>query len=58
MSDRPLVSRVESQRQGSAEADGGEGEVERWERHSPEVLQGMLDSIAKLRADGLDVIED
>lgn len=34
------------------------GEVERWEGHPPEILQGMLDSIAKLRADGLDVIED
>ncbi len=34
------------------------GEVEHWESHPPEVLQGMLDNIAKLRADGLDVIED
>jgi rifampin ADP-ribosylating transferase len=34
------------------------GEVERWEGHPPEILQGMLHSIAKLRADGLDVIED
>ena len=34
------------------------GEVDSWERHPPEILQGMLDSIAKLRADGLDVIED
>lgn len=34
------------------------GEVESWEGHSPEALQGMLDTIAKLRADGLDVIED
>jgi rifampin ADP-ribosylating transferase len=34
------------------------GEVESWESHPPEILQGMLDSIAKLRADGLDVIED
>lgn len=34
------------------------GEVESWESHPPEVLQGMLDSIAKLRADGLDIIED
>lgn len=34
------------------------GEVESWEGHPPEVLQGMLDSLAKLRADGLDLIED
>lgn len=34
------------------------GEVESWEGHPPEILQGMLDNIAKLRADGLDVIED
>ncbi|MFP4511761.1 MAG: NAD(+)--rifampin ADP-ribosyltransferase [Acidimicrobiales bacterium] len=34
------------------------GKVESWEGHPPEVLQSMLDSIAKLRADGLDVIED
>ncbi len=34
------------------------GEIESWESHPPEILQGMLDSIAKLRADGLDVIED
>lgn len=34
------------------------GEVESWERHPHEVLQGMLDSIAKLRRAGLDVIED
>ncbi|MEE8602349.1 NAD(+)--rifampin ADP-ribosyltransferase [Euzebya tangerina] len=33
-------------------------EVERWEPHSPEVVQAMLDSIANLRARGLDVIED
>jgi hypothetical protein len=33
-------------------------EVEHWEGHSPEVVQGMLDNIARLRADGLDVIED
>jgi rifampin ADP-ribosylating transferase len=33
-------------------------EVEHWDGHAPEVLQAMLDSIAKLRADGLDVIED
>jgi hypothetical protein len=34
------------------------GEVESWEGHPPEALQGMLDSIRKLRADGHDVIED
>ncbi len=34
------------------------GELDSWDAHQPEVLQGMLDSIAKLRADGLDVIED
>ena len=33
-------------------------EVESWEPHSPEVLRGMLDGIANLRAQGLDVIED
>lgn len=34
------------------------GEVERWEGHTPEILQGMVDRIVQLRADGLDVIED
>ena len=34
------------------------GEVESWEGHAPEVLQGMLDNIERLRAQGLDVIED
>jgi hypothetical protein len=34
------------------------GEVENWEGHSPAIVQGMLDSISQLRADGLDVIED
>lgn len=34
------------------------GEVEHWEGHPPEVLQGMLDHLAKLRSQGLDVIED
>jgi hypothetical protein len=34
------------------------GEVEDWEGHPPEVLQGMLDSLARLREQGLDVIED
>ena len=33
-------------------------EVEDWEPHSPEVLRGMLDGIARLREQGLDVIED
>jgi rifampin ADP-ribosylating transferase len=34
------------------------GEVEHWEGHAPEVLQGMLDNIARLRDQGRDVIED
>ena len=34
------------------------GEVEDWEGHPPEVLAGMLDSLARLRTLGLDVIED
>jgi rifampin ADP-ribosylating transferase len=34
------------------------GEVDGWEGHAPEVLQGMLDSLARLREQGLDVIED
>ena len=34
------------------------GEVDDWEGHSPEVLQGMLDHLAQLREQGLDVIED
>lgn len=34
------------------------GEVQTWEGHSPEVLRGMLDNIARLREQGLDVIED
>jgi hypothetical protein len=34
------------------------GEVESWEGHAPEVLQGMLDHLARLREQGLDVIED
>jgi rifampin ADP-ribosyltransferase len=33
-------------------------EVDDWEGHAPEVLQGMLDSLARLREQGLDVIED
>jgi rifampin ADP-ribosylating transferase len=34
------------------------GEVPDWQGHPPEVLQGMLDSLARLRERGLDVIED
>ena len=34
------------------------GELDDWMGHAPEVLQGMLDNLARLRADGLDVIED
>jgi hypothetical protein len=33
-------------------------EVADWQGHDPEVLQGMLDSLARLREQGLDVIED
>lgn len=33
-------------------------ELQTWEGHSPEVLQAMLDNLAQLRAQGLDVIED
>lgn len=33
-------------------------EVHDWEGHSPEVLQSMLDSLARLREQGLDLIED
>lgn len=33
-------------------------EVPDWPGHPPEVLQGMLDSLARLREQGLDVIED
>lgn len=33
-------------------------EVETWEGHSPEILRGMLDNIARLREQGLDVIDD
>lgn len=33
-------------------------EVETWDGHPPEVLQGMLDNLARLRAEGLDTIED
>ena len=34
------------------------GVVEEWEGHAPEVLQGMLDSLANLKRRGLAVIED
>lgn len=34
------------------------GELEEWEGHSPEALKGMLDHLAQLREQGLDVIED
>ena len=34
------------------------GEVPDWEGHAPDVLQAMLDNLARLRAQGLDVIED
>ena len=34
------------------------GEVDDWVGHDPEVLQGMLDSLARMREQGLDVIED
>ena len=33
-------------------------EVPDWPGHEPEVLQAMLDNLARLRAQGLDVIED
>jgi hypothetical protein len=33
-------------------------EVQDWEGHPPDTLRCMLDSIARLRAQGLDVIED
>jgi hypothetical protein len=34
------------------------GEVQRWEGHAPEVLKAMLDRLALLREQGLDLIED
>jgi hypothetical protein len=34
------------------------GEVDDWQGHDPEVLKGMLDQLALLREQGLDVIED
>ena len=33
-------------------------EIKTWEGHPSEVLQGMLDNIARLRENGLDVIDD
>ena len=33
-------------------------ELDGWEGHDPEVLKGMLDRLAQLREQGLDVIED
>ena len=33
-------------------------EVESWQGHDPEVLKGMLDHLAQIREQGLDVIED
>ena len=34
------------------------GELEEWEGHAPEVIEGMLAGLARLREQGLDVIED
>lgn len=34
------------------------GELEDWVGHDPDVLKGMLDGLARLREQGLDVIED
>jgi rifampin ADP-ribosylating transferase len=34
------------------------GELADWPPHPPEVLQGMLDGLARLRAEGRDLIED
>lgn len=34
------------------------GEVANWQGHDPEVLKEMLDHLAQLREQGLDVIED
>jgi len=34
------------------------GEVENWEGHDPDVLTAMLDRLALLREQGLDLIED
>ncbi|MHB8339596.1 MAG: NAD(+)--rifampin ADP-ribosyltransferase [Mycobacteriales bacterium] len=34
------------------------GEVVSWQGHGPDVLNAMLDNLARLREQGLDVIED
>jgi hypothetical protein len=34
------------------------GELDKWVGHDPEVLKGMLDRLALLREQGLDLIED
>jgi rifampin ADP-ribosylating transferase len=34
------------------------GELDDWQGHDPEVLKAMLDHLAQLREQGLDVIED
>lgn len=34
------------------------GEVDDWQGHAPEVLAGMLENLARLREQGLDIIED
>ena len=34
------------------------GEVVDWQGHAPEVLESMLNNLARLREQGLDVIED
>jgi hypothetical protein len=33
-------------------------EVRDWQGHEPEILQGMLDNLTRLREQGLDLIED
>ena len=33
-------------------------EMETWQGHAPEVLTGMLDNLARLREQGLDIIDD
>lgn len=33
-------------------------EIDEWEEHSPEIIRGMLDRLAALREQGLDLIED
>lgn len=34
------------------------GEITDWEGHAPDVLRTMLDNIERLRAEGLDVVDD